>query len=189
MDCFVTGQGYSKTSKCRWMFVQAIFSEPLNLSLPNLVWRCIIMNQIVVQKDLFAIFKVKVTVKDHIIKIWLSNMSSELLILLQLNLVWWYIIISWIVLWNDCIALLRSRSRSQKRLRIPVNIYLDNISSTAEPFVTKLGMVMYHHGLECYAKRLVCCLQLVQSHSDSSFDQIRLFLPYMQNCLTFCKQI
>ena len=28
------------------------------------------------KKDLFAVFKVKITVKDHIIKIWLSNTSS-----------------------------------------------------------------------------------------------------------------
>ena len=43
-------------------------------------------------------FKVKATVEDHIIKICLSNVSSELLILLQLNSVLWHIIISWIVL-------------------------------------------------------------------------------------------
>ena len=38
------------------------------------------------KKNWFTIFSVKVTVKDHIIKISLSNISSELLILLQLNL-------------------------------------------------------------------------------------------------------
>ena len=59
-------------SKCWWMLDQMISSESLNLFLPNLVWWCIIMSQIVFQKDWFAIFKVKVTVKDHIIKIWLS---------------------------------------------------------------------------------------------------------------------
>ena len=58
-----------------------------NLLLPNLVWRCIIMSQIVFQNDWFAVFKVKVTVKDHVIKIWPSNISSELLILLQQSLV------------------------------------------------------------------------------------------------------
>ena len=45
------------------------------------------MSQIVFQKDLFAVFRVKVTVKDHVIKISLSKISSALLILLQLNLV------------------------------------------------------------------------------------------------------
>ena len=61
--------------------------------------------------DLFAIFKVKVTVKDHIIKIWLSNISSELLVLLQLNLVWWHIIISLVALWKklDCLVVVKVR--------------------------------------------------------------------------------
>ena len=63
-----------------------MFSESLNLLLPNLICWCSIMSQIVFQKKLFAVFRVKVTVKDHIIKISLSNISSELLILLQLNL-------------------------------------------------------------------------------------------------------
>ena len=26
---------------------------------------------------------------------------------------------------------------------------------TTEPFVTKLGVVMHHHGLECHAERLM----------------------------------
>ena len=46
-------------------------------------------------KRLVCCFKVKVTVKDHIIKIWLSNISSEVLIILPLNLVWWHIIMVW----------------------------------------------------------------------------------------------
>ena len=65
LDCCVQGQGHSKISKCQWMFVQMIFSESLNLLLPNLVCWCIIMSHIVFQKDLFAVFKVKVTVKYY----------------------------------------------------------------------------------------------------------------------------
>ena len=42
---------------------------------------------IVFQIDWFAVFRVKVSVKDHIIKISLSDISPELLILVQLNLV------------------------------------------------------------------------------------------------------
>ena len=41
-DCGVQGQGHSRISKCQWMFVQMIFSELLNLLLPNVVWWCII---------------------------------------------------------------------------------------------------------------------------------------------------
>ena len=141
-------------------------------------WWCIIMSQIIFQRDWFTVSKVKV--KDHIIKLELSNLYSELLIFLHLNLVWWYIIISWIALWKDWIALLWSRSR-KKRFKIAVNVYLDDISLTAEPFVTKLGMVMHHHGPECYARRLVYCLQ-VQGHSEDSYNQACLFLPYLLNC-------
>ena len=61
LDCCVQDQGHSKISKCQGMFVQMISSETLNLLLPDLVWWCIIMGQIVFQKDLFAVFKVKVT--------------------------------------------------------------------------------------------------------------------------------
>ena len=43
---------------------------------------------------MFAFFEVKVTVRAHVIKIWLCAMSSELLILLQPNSIWWYIIIN-----------------------------------------------------------------------------------------------
>ena len=116
------------------------------------------MSHFVFQKDLFAV--IKVTVKDNIIKVWLFNMFSELLILLQLNLVWWHIIIRWIVLWKDCITLFLLRSRSQKKFRTPVNVYLEDISSASEPSITKLGMVMHHHGPKRHARRLVCCLQV-----------------------------
>ena len=87
---------------------------------------------------------------------------------------------------KDWIALLWSRSRSQERLRISVIVQLDDISSTAEPSVTKLGLV--HHGPECHARRLVCCLQ-VQGHSEGSNNQVWLFLPYLLNCLSFCNCI
>ena len=76
LDCFVQGQGHSKISKCQWMFVEMIFSELLCVLLPNLVWWCIIMSQIVFQKDWFAVFKVKVTVKDNIVKIWVFIILS-----------------------------------------------------------------------------------------------------------------
>ena len=162
-----------------------IFSESLNLFLPSLVWWCIIVSQIVSQRDWCAVFKVKVTVKNNMIKILLFNILSELLILLQLYLVWWHIIIRWIVLWKDWIALLWWRSRSQKRFRIPVNVHLNDISSAAEPSVTKLGVVMQHPGPKCHARRLVCCL-LFRGQSEGSFDQIWLFLPYLLNSWSFC---
>ena len=121
--------------------------------LPNLVWWCIITIESVFRKDWFAIFQVKATMKDRVIKVILFNTSFKLLILLQWNFDWWHIIINWIVFWNDWIILLLSRTRSQERFRIAVTVYLDDISSTAEPFVNKLCMVIRQHGLECYDRK------------------------------------
>ena len=159
-------------------------SEPQILLLPNWVWWRITMSQSVFRNYWFAVFKVKVTVKDHIIKRWLSNESSELLILLQLNMVWLHIIIGWIVLWKNKTALLWSRIRSQERFRIPENVHLGDISSTAEPFLTTLGIVMHHHGPVCHVWRLICCLQ-GHDHSKGSYNQIWLFQPYPLYCWSF----
>ena len=86
---------------------------------------------------------------------------------MQINLVWWYINISWIVLWKDWIALLWSRPRSQERFKIPVNVHLDNISSTAELSVTKFGMAMHHHGPVSCKK-----ISLLPSSSESQWGLI-----------------
>ena len=75
VDCCVKGQGHSTISKCQWIIVQTTSFESLNLLQTHLAWWCIIMSQIVFQKDLLAVFKVKVTVKDRIVKILLSNVS------------------------------------------------------------------------------------------------------------------
>ena len=98
-----------------------------------------------------------------------STISTELLILLPPNLVVWYIMISWNVLCKIKLLFLRSRSKTQERFKISVNVHLDDTSSSVEPSVTKLGMVMRHQGPECHARRLVCCLQ-VHGQSGGSFN-------------------
>ena len=53
-----------------------LHAEPFTTKLgmvANLVWWCIIMSQMVFQKDWFAVFKVTVTVTDNISKICLFN--------------------------------------------------------------------------------------------------------------------
>ena len=52
------------------MFVLVISSKLPNILLPNLVLWCF-MSRSLMQKDWFAIFKVKVTARAHMIKIWL----------------------------------------------------------------------------------------------------------------------
>ena len=39
--------------------------------------------------------------------------------------------------------------------KISVNVHLDGLSPSAEPFVAKVGMVIHRHGPECHAKRRV----------------------------------
>ena len=46
----------------------------------------------------------------------------------------------------------------------------DNISCTAQPFSTKLGMVVYYHEVECHAEKLVYYLQC-QGHSEGLYNQ------------------
>ena len=86
---------------------------------------------------------------------------------------------NWMVRYHkpECgeIGLLCSKSRSQQNFKMLMNVCRDDISSTAEPSVTKLGLV--HHGPEYHARRLVCCLQ-VQGHSEGLYNQIWLFLQY-----------
>ena len=66
----VQGRGHFEGSNCQLMSVQMISSKLLNMLLPNLVLWCIIMSWNVMQKDWFAIFKVKVTARANMIKIW-----------------------------------------------------------------------------------------------------------------------
>ena len=184
------GQGHSEGSECNRMFVWMMFSESQNILLPNFVWWCSVLSQSVMQGFFFSF---SLEGQGHHEGSSDQNMSlsaifSELLTPWKPNFVWWYIIIRCIVLWKDWIAVMWSMSRSQKRLRIPVNVHLDSISSAAEPSVTKLGMVMQHHRPKCLARRLVCCLQ-VQGHSEGLFNQVWLFLPYLLNCWSFCNQI
>ena len=50
-------------SVCMSGFIQSIFSEPLNLLWPNLVWWCLIMGWSVMWNNADCFFKVKVTVR------------------------------------------------------------------------------------------------------------------------------
>lgn len=105
----------------------------------------------------FAIFKVRVTMRAHTIKIWLSSIASELMILLQLDggppKAGW------------SVGLLCSKSRSQQRLQISVNIFW-----TARPFVTTLGMMLHHRKLGCLVGGLDCC---GQDHISGSEFQLK----------------
>ena len=77
-------------------------------------------------------------------------MSSELLILLQLGSMAHRTKLDCLVNRLECSVVVKNKVT--KRFKVPVNIHLDDISSTAEPFVTKLGMVMHHPEPVCFKK-------------------------------------
>ena len=80
--------------------------------------------------------------------------------------------------------LLRSRSRSQGRFKILVNVCPDDIFSVSDHvrsiflmcmystffFPTKLGMGVYYHESMCHAEKLVHYLQC-QGHSKGLYNQ------------------
>ena len=114
LDCCVQGQGHSEGSKFQWMFVQMMSSEPFNLLLPNLINWGIIMSW-------FAVFKVKVTVKVYIIKIWLCCFSwTTDSFAATLSLMVYHHKLECLVKRLDC----WSRSRSQQRFRVSVFVQM-----------------------------------------------------------------
>ena len=80
------------------------------------------MSRSVVHEEWCANFKVKVTVKGYIIKIWLFTVSSKLLILLQPDLVWWYVFISQSVLWENWIDKVKVTAKVQNVLFGPCHL-------------------------------------------------------------------
>ena len=96
-----------------------------------------------------------------------SATSSKHLILLQPNLIWWYFIIG-----------MSCGEREKKwiaafRVKITVKVQnviecLDDIFWTAQPFVTKLGLVIHHHEPKCLVEKLICYLQ---GHWEGSYNE------------------
>ena len=176
LDCCVQGQGHSRISNYQWMFVQMLSSETLNLLLLNLVWWCNIMSQIVFEKDWFAVFKIMVIVMDNVIKICPLIYYLNCWPFLQLNLVWWHIIIRWIVWWKDWSTLVvKVTEKVKNSSECSSGLYF----LSCWPPVTKLDMVMQHHGPKCHARRLVCsetALLRIVNDLITALDDTHIFL-------------
>ena len=162
-----------------------ISSKPPNILFPNLVLWCIIMNRSVRQKDCFAIFKVKFTARAQMIKIW-QFLSYLLNCWSFCYWTWFDSTLSYARVFYGDIGLLCSRSKSQQNFKICINVCPDGIFWIAEPFTTKLGMVMHHYEPDCLSERS----SLLSSRSRS---QLRIiwskydFLIYYLNCWFFYK--
>ena len=139
------------------------------------------MRQSVMWKDWFAIFKVKVMVMAYIVRMRLSTICSELLILLQPDLVWWYIIIRWNVLWEDRTAVFSKGSKLHwmfvwmifSESKVCIVTHHDEPECQAERLICymyRIGMVVHYHELEHRAKLPLCCQQ-GQGHSEGSYIQ------------------
>ena len=160
------------------MSVWMVPFELQNILLPNLVWWWSIISRSVMQKNLFAIFKVKVTVRAHRIKIWLFLLvdllncwTADSLATKSGLMVHHHVCVC--VWWGE----LLSRSRLPQKFKILMNVCPDNIFWTAEPFTTEVGMMIHHHKPECFSKRLVCCLQdQGHGHSEWSYNKNMTFL-------------
>ena len=72
----------------------------------------------------------------------------------------------------DCSGVVKVTEK--EKFRILVNVHLNDISSAAEPSVTKLGMVMHHYEPDSLSKRLLCFLQC-QGHNEGSYNQNMTF--------------
>ena len=122
--------------------------------------------RIVMGKDCFTIFKIKVTARSHMIKIW-HFLPYHLNCWSFCHQTWFDSTLSWARLSNGEIGLLCSRSSSQqnktkkreKKIKMSVNVCPNDSLWLAEPFAINLGMVMHHREPNCLPKRLICCLQ------------------------------
>ena len=61
---------------------------------------------------------------------------------------------------SENVGLLCSRSMSQPRLKVSVNVSLDDILCIAEPFVTESSMVRHQYKPECHMKKQVSAFKV-----------------------------
>ena len=123
------------------MFVQMIFSESLNFLLGMVIHH---YEPDCLSKRWVFIFKVKVTVKNNIIKIWLFNILSEPFATKLGLMIHHY----WVDHLVTRFVVVRVTENVQNSSECSSGQYLLNCWT----FVTKLGMVRHHHGPECQAK-------------------------------------
>ena len=72
--------------------------------------------------------------------------------------------------WGGGVTLESLHSSVRLSICLCVRLCPLSISWTAEPFLTKLGMLVYYHGMECHVEKLVHCLQC-QGHTNGLQSQ------------------
>ena len=152
---------------CVSEFVQTVSPEPPNHFFYQIWYGGVLLwGGVSCRKKWFTLFSAKVTARAYIIKLWLF-----LLYLLNCWLVCnQTCIISWSVLWKMRLLQLRWKD-SKKRLKQWFKMSVNDIFWITEHFVTKFGMLMQHHELECHAEFCCCCYLQGQGHSEGFYDQ------------------
>ena len=164
LDYCIQCQGHSEGSKCTWMSVWMIFSEPQNILLPNLVWWCSILSQSVMQKEqkLFAIFKVKVTARAHMIKYdsFYIFRTADFLATIHGLMTRHHKpeSLDWITAFK-----VKVTAKGQN-----VNFCSDDSFQPAKYFATRLGIKMHHHEPELFS-RSRSLQRLIWSKYDSFY--------------------
>ena len=139
--CYLQGQGHSEGSYDQNMSLSTIFSELLIHWQPNLVCWYIMISQSVLWKKLITAFRVKVTVKGQNV-----NVFSRWYLLNHLTFCFqtWYCDASLrIGVSYKEIDLLFSRSMSLQELTWSKYDNFYCIFWNADPFATKLGLVIH----------------------------------------------
>ena len=163
--CYLQGQSHSEGSYDQNMILSTLYSELLTPWQPNLVWWYIIISQSVLWKKLDYCFQGQ----GHREGSKCSCLSKWCLLTHQTFCfqTWYCDALLWVRVSCKKIDLPLSRSRSLQELTWSKcdNFYC--IFWTADPFATKLGLIVHYHKLECFMEKLDCCVQS-QGHSKIS---------------------
>ena len=156
------------------MFVLILSHEYLHfLCGEKVAWWCIITSRSVIQNRWFVIFKVKVTVRAHIIKydcidhvVWTADPFA--------TFVWWYIVISPSVELKEWIAVFKVK------VAVKSSNYLGDTFWTAVPFVIK---TLHNDASSCtFSVRAKCsryrihCIRQTTSRRFFLFQEVKKLL-------------
>ena len=154
------------------MFVQIISSEPQIVLLPKLVRLCCITNLSISQKKTGSLSSMS--------RAQWGLIESKCAFAMKLGLIIHHHKLECPVRKKN--GSLHSRSRSQQRFNMWVNVCRDNICWITGHFVTKFGMVMQHHEPGSCGHFVVVAIFKVKVTARVHMIKIWLFRLYYLNC-------
>ena len=172
--CYLQGQSHSKGLNNQNMSFKLLISLQ-----PNSVWQCSIISRSGVSCDKIGLLR--------------SRLRSQRRFKMSLNVcpdIFWtavYFVTNLGMVMQhhevECLAekmyLLYSKSRSQWGLIWSKYDCFYYFLWSADSFATKLCLMVHHHKPDCQS----------HSHSEDSYNQIWLFIPYLLNYWSLCYQV